>query len=514
MTTAFGAPGELAPADLLPADQAPASVFTQLWANRGLIFSDDTFYQARLTGGFAIQQSAIDAIAVGGRIATTTAPVGLNNDDRLLDSIIDLNAALGRKAAVKITPAPLPSASDAGGSPLSSAAVAFQGVVASFGPRGRAPQLQIGDFSEQLNVPLQQNLYDGSGGLGGPASLKGLPKPVSLGWRFNVTPVYLGSVDLGLGSFPTYQTHYREIRGHDAARVRGVSMALVENAPGLGQWADFPALGCFQLGFTPDGVVTCDVAGDAPGGDYAGTTSAVVQRLLTTLGPSVSLAQIDTASFDRVATKLNGEIGWGIDATVISAADALDAILAHCGVWMSGNRSGQARLAIAAPLWSSVNLTLDAYDIVSLQPVPLPASLTPTPQSVVITAAPNWTVLTDVAGSVSDSDRTRLTTTGSRQTAFSDAVGARMAVAKNLVFDGLYRFEMDALGRARDLMDWIARGLSAFQIETDHYLNQVELGHIAYVTYPFYGLDEGFAGVVVAYKEDPAGCRVTITIVG
>jgi hypothetical protein len=514
MRQGFAAPAMTAPA-LLPAEFAPSVVVeTFRWADRGLIFADNTFYEARLLGEIQISQSAMDKLAFGDRVALTASQASLWNGDRALDTVAAQNTAAGRKAVLKTSAAPSPSASDAGAGALSGASIVFTGVVSAFGAPGRTIDLSLGDFSDRLNVPLQPNLYDGSGGLGGTTDLKGLPKPVSLGWRYNVTPVYLGLIDFGDGPQQTYQTHWRQIQSHDAMRERGVPMTKTTAAPGVGEFRDWPQFGCFQLGFTADGIVTCDVAGDNAG-SYAGITTDVIQRLLTSLGPGFLTSDIDAASFSRVATRLPGEMGWGCGAEIVQASDAVEQILQHCGAIMSGNRQGLARIAIAAPQWQSVQLALEGYgDVASLMPVALPSDFLPTPQSVTVTGKKNWTPLTDIAGSVSDTDRAALAAAGSQQVGFSNAVAARLAIANQLSLPGLYRFESDALARAQIISDWLATGLRAFQITTDRYLNQIEIGHMATVTYPLYGLDAGFTGVVAEWTEQPALGRVTFTIVG
>lgn len=490
------------------------AIGTFLWSDRGLIFSGNEFYEARLLNALTVSQSAFDRLALGGRVALTASQAILWNGDRSLDSVASLQTALARRAVIKTTAVTNFAASDCGGD-LDDAAIVFTGVVAALGAAGRTIALAFGDFSERLNVPLQPTRYTGAGGTGGPEELKGLPKPVSLGWRYNVTPVYIGLVDFGDGSLPTYQTHWRAIAEHTAVRERGVVMVEVGSSPGSGEWRDWPEQGCFQLGFTPDnGIITCDVAGDNVGG-YAGTTCGVIERLLTSLGPSLGSDEIDNTSFSLVATKLGGEIGWGIDTTAITALEAVTQILVHTGAIMSGNRAGKARIAVLAPASTTPQLTLSGIpDICALEVLELPRELVPTPQAVSVTAARNWTPLTDIAGIVTGSERDALAGSGAKQRATDSAVAARLAMVAELRYEGLYRLTSDALARAQTILSWAAAGLKAFSVTTDRYLNQIEIGHYARITYPFYGLDVGFTGVVVAWEEMPALGRVRFVMVG
>lgn len=500
--------------DLLPANliSAKSAVVTALYSDRGLIFSDGTFYRAGLMGDVTISQSLIDALGMGGRIGLTGAQLDLWNGDRALDSIASLGLAVGRKAKVRFVAAPSPWASDAGGV-LANAQTAFSGIVAALSPSTRRMRLALDDMSWRLVTPLQTNLYGGTGGLDGSPDLTGLPKPLSFGWRFNVTPIYLGLVDLGDGLLQTYQSHWRTIAGHDVVRERGLAMVKTTSAPGIGEWRDWPAFGCFQLGFTPNGTITCDVRGDAVP-TYAGTTVQIVQRVLSSLGPLFADTDFDQGSLGLLETQILGEVGWGIDTTAINADAAMDDLVKQCGIWMIGNRAGKLRLALPQPLAGVENLALDDGDIVSLTPTDVPASLQPAPASVQIAVAKNWTQLTDISSGVSAADRSLLAAASKFVRISSDAIGARQAQLKLLSLPGLFRLETDAQRRAQALVTWLEKGLRAFNVTTDKYLGQVEIGHVARVTYPLYGLSQGFTGVVAGWSEQIGKRRLTMTLVG
>lgn len=317
---------------------------TQRFADRGLIYSDDTAYAERLKTRVEVSQSGFDSIGIGGRVAITFSLIELFNEDLVFDASIEQGLSLGRPAIVKTMPAPDQAASDCGGGDLADAAIVFTGIVAAMAASRGGMELTLSDLGERLNTPLQTVLYAGTGGLEGPADLAGSPKPVTLGAPFNTTPVYIGLVDLGDGSLPTYQSNWRQILGHTVVRERGVAMTKVGSAPGVGQWRDWPLDGAFQIGFTANGIITCDLRGDAVGG-YAGTTAQVIRRLLTDLGAQFDASEIDDDSFDLMGARLTGEIGWRQGAEAIQAIDALEQVLSHSGVWLSGGRDGKLRLA-------------------------------------------------------------------------------------------------------------------------------------------------------------------------
>jgi hypothetical protein len=379
---------------------------------------------------------------------------------------------------------------------------------------GLRARLNLNDISDRFATQLQPTLYGGGGGLDGASELKGLPKPVSLGRRYNVTPVFLGNVDLGQGALPTYQTNWREIAGHDAVRIRGVEQTRVGSAPGIGQWTDFVALGCFQLGSSPDGPVTCDVRGDAPSQRYARSLTDAIRTVLTALGPALSDSDFDAQSWFDVGPRLAAEIGWGVGAEQVSAGDALRELLASAGAWLYGTRAGKLGVALVGSPAATAHLTLTLADILDLKSEPLPASLQPTPQAVEIRSARNWTLLDDVAGSVDAAARAALASPGRFERAFSNAIAARSIGVRTMRIEGLYAAAADAAARAADLRSWLERGLRMLTITTDRYLGQVELGMTANVTYPYDGLSGGWSGIVVAWREKIGARRLELTVIG
>jgi len=516
---AWGAPGTEPPATLPVGLIAPASVVTARYGDRGYLSrTSDTpasaLYQARLLSDIELGQSVFDMLDVAGRVGLTVSELELWNGDDVFNDIAAFGRMDGRPIAIKTLPVTDRAASD-WGSALAGATLVWQGHVARVDAIGLRARAGLNDLGDRLNTTLQSSRYDGTGGLGGAAELKGRPRPVSFGNRFNVTPVYVGLVDLGQGTLPTYQTHWRGIVAHDAVRIRGVPQVGRGSAPGVGEWIDFPLIGCFQLGSTPDGTVTCDVRGDQPaGGTYARTTPAILQQLLQSLGPGLATSDFDAWSWFLIGSRLTGEIGWGIGADDTTADQAVNEILQGAGAWLAGGRGGTLRMAKLGAPEAVPDFTLDAGDIVSCTPQAMPASLQPTPQVVEVLAARNWTPLDDLAGIVAGTERAALVSPGSYERAFSNAIAARSTRARSLTLNGLYRNASDAQDRASELRSWLERGLKCVTIVTDRYLGQIELGHSGFVTYPYFGLDAGWSGIVIGWRERVGARRLEVTMIG
>lgn len=468
-------------------------------------------YQARVLGGIEIGQSVADAVAVGGRASLTVADVALDNADGALDAIARFGLAAGRPVSLRAVPVVSPAASDFG-TPLASAELLFHGDVSTVDALGATARLAVADRLERLNTRLQAIRYDGSGELGGRSELKNLPKPVSLGERFNVAPVYLGLVDFGDGPLPTYQTHWRGIAGHTAVRERGTPSLKTEAKPGIGYWRDWPGLGCFQLGFTPDGDVTCDVRGDAPGGDYAGTLAAVLRRLLMSPGVAMTAADLDAAAWTVFDAALPGPAGWGIGTEEITALAAAEQMLSACGAWLAGGRDGLVAPAVVAAPKASPDFDLEDADLVSHADRPVPSSLSPTPAAVEVGWKRNWAPSNNLRESVQGGERDALSGPGQVARSFSSRIAGRGLPPRTLVLPGLWAEQADAQRRADALVEWLERGLRVRVFETDRYRNRIRLG----LTGEYLGGRYGgrWSGVVVGWRERVPAARVEITMIG
>ncbi|MCA3273576.1 MAG: hypothetical protein ING12_16445, partial [Roseomonas sp.] len=316
----FDALGMLAPAFLPDAFVAPERIATLRLASAGFVSAPgDTpalaFYEPRILEDIEIGQSAADALAVGGRVALTVSEIALADGDNFSADLARYGVADGRAVRLLSLPVLNPRASDFGTS-LAAASLPFTGILRGVERSGdfRA-RLALGDVTERMATPLQPVLYQGTGGQEGGNELKGRPKPVTLGQVFNVAPVFLGNIDLGAGSLPTYQSHWRAIAGHDAIRIRGVAQVIVsEGTPTVGQARDYPALGLFQLGAAPDGDVTADLRGDTVP-IYVNSIAGILRRMLESLGLAYDPADFDTTAWAFAEADLPGIVGFHQGAT-------------------------------------------------------------------------------------------------------------------------------------------------------------------------------------------------------
>lgn len=263
-----------------------------------------------------------------------------------------------------------------------------------------------------LDVSLQTNLYDGSGGINGEATNAGKPRPLCFGGCNNVSPVLIDSTNL------IYQVHYRAISSVTKVRDKGALLtiagdyanyaALVAAALTPGQCATCLALGLVRLKSQPAGTVTMDLSGEGS------ITTDIVKRLLTDLA-GVSLAQIDTASLAALAEDdgfidvYSAGIGWYQGSEVITVRAALDRLIGHFGGWWGTDKVGRftfgalVKQAAADPATFTVivDADIDAIELID------PPNGTESPRwRQNYSSQNNWTIQApaDLAGSVSAAD--------------------------------------------------------------------------------------------------------------
>jgi hypothetical protein len=161
-----------------------------------------------------------------------------------------------------------------------------------------------------------------------------------------------------------------------------------------------------------------------------------------------------------------------------------------------------------------VHFTLGTGSLAKVEPKELPADLSPTPKAISIDAQKNWFPLTDIAGSVTGAERDKVASLAAAVTASSSVVSGRQKAERTIELPGLFRHQADAHRRVSQLRDWFEGGLSAFEIATDRYLNQIEIGHICNVEYDYYDLDGSVDFTVIAWRENVGAQRIDLTVVG
>src|SRR5262245_9833230 len=501
--------------DLFYYDEGIAGEYSKRYSGRGVTFSTGESYERRIMGPVEIRQHAADRAGVGGIVSTTVSDIRIDNRDGALNAIAARNLAVRRLVMIKTVLVVSETASDLGVT-YASAVPVFYGITAALTPDGDDMILTVSDLGERLNVPLQPYEFDGTAGLGGGTELQGQSKPAAFGRCYNLLPQELGNFDLGFGSLYTYMVSAGAINNVTDVRERGVAIAETGGTPGVGQFRGIVANGVFQLGFTPNGIITCTVRGDDPALDiYANQHGEIVNRMLQYYGAILPASDVEAATFTDIDSILPGEIGIYFPAGDRSSVrDAIERVLRSGGIWMSGGRNGKLRLSMAMPM-PGERVALKMQDIANVRPVPLPSSLQPAPHKVETTVEVNFYPLTDISSSVTGGTRSKLAGPGRTVESVSTSLQTRQKTQRSWMLPGLWLNNTEAQTRVDQIRAWLEQGLVAFEVTTDLYSGQIELGMGCEIeSYPRFGLDGGFAGIVAGWRERPNERLVSMLVIG
>ena len=241
------------------------------------------------------------------------------------------------------------------------------------------------------------------------------------------------------------------------------------------------------------------------GGHRSSSAGSVFSR-----GPSDSIPEPSATSSVKAAVPTAAHQGTATATTTLAAAEE---ILAGSGAMLAAGRGGKLRLA--DPLATDTpQFDLPSACVLACEPLPLPASLRPLPRAIAVRWGRNHAPLSNMAGSVAAVDRQRLSQEGSFARAESSLITSRVAQQREMTFPATYWTEAEALVRAEKWRAVLEAGPRMLRVLTDRYLGQVEIGQIGRVTYPAFGFQNGFIGVVVGWRERLSARRVEITLWG
>lgn len=219
-------------------------------------------------------------------------------------------------------------------------------------------EIRLRDLGWQLaQSGIHDEVYGGTGGLDGDASLKGQDKPYAVGPVFNVSPPVLVAT-LGI-----HQLSCSSILAVDAVRDGGQALAFSADYPTYdalaaatvpsASYATCLAKGLIRRGSPVIYTLTVDFRGDndtIAASTYPSTRAQIVRRLATGRGQiRLTDAQLDFAALNRLDQEQSATVGfwWGSNVT---KASALDEVMAGCLGWWAVRLDGRlAAGALAEP---------------------------------------------------------------------------------------------------------------------------------------------------------------------
>lgn len=234
--------------------------------------------------------------------------------------------------------------------------------------------VRLKDRSATLETPFSTAKYGGTNALplgidGTPDDLKDQYKPRIFGRIALMQPVVVNTSKL------IYQVNASAVGAivniYDAGAYlsQGPDYSsqndMETNSPGAGIWRSCPPLGCFRLGATPYGQVSCNVTESWA---YTNNTAAgLIQRILSSAG--LTSADWVAADFTALDNRNAGSLGIVVEGGETTAS-LIDRICQSVGAWWGFDNLNRFRIArFEAPTGSAVATFTDT-DILEIERQP------------------------------------------------------------------------------------------------------------------------------------------------
>jgi hypothetical protein len=365
--------------------------------------------------------------------------------------------------------------------------------------------IDLVDFSYKLEVPMQPNVYGGTGGVDGGADLAGKRKPLCFGNPQNISPVAL------VPSLLIYQVHDGSVAGIDNVYDKAAALigdgdvanyaALTAASVATGHYKTCNSLGLFKLGSAAAGLVTADVRGEN-GAGYIEKSADIVRWALGHRTVLQDPADLDTGSFATVNAAQPAPIDYfiGPDDNLTVAA-FIQNVMGGIGGWGGHKLDGTFEVRIFnAPSGSSM-ASFVRGDMLGgdIKREPLPSKYQPPAYRWRVPYQRNWTVQTsDLAGSVSATRRAFL----SQDVRLAEASSATIQTDHPFAQDrdpvaSYFKNQADAAAEAARLIDLFKTTRAVYRMTVPRRALRRDVGDQISVTHPRFDLSQGRAMIVL-----------------
>ncbi len=495
------AAGTNAVGELAPGDAYTPAIEALYYSLRGYTTEpgDDPpsqHYEERVTQPLQFYRSILGA-RIGG-LAAEQAEIRLANTDGALDGFLTSYAFDHREVSVHIGEPDYP---------LIDFGSIFTGVMGALNLSEDEVAIEVQTNAHALEAPISLSIYAGSGSTEGGADLAGTPKPLCWGRVYNVPAVPVDRANL------VYQVHDGRINDILEVRDNGIVLTEVGGTPSAGQWQADLTNGRFTLGASPAGLVTCDVEGRHDGTSYLSSLADIVADIVANFS-TLSAADVDTAALADLDADQPAPVGlWIGDMRGVSVRDVLDDLLAGAGCYGFFTLAGKLKVGQLRGPAAPHDLEIDADSILALRRDPLPADLAP--------AVWRWRVGYRRAHAV----QAELASAASAAAKAFAGQAWRFAAATDSGVQAAYVMARDPdpqlspFADAADAEDEAERQLAIYGQARSIFVAAVkpalwlaEIGQVALITHPRYGLASGAYGVVVALDLSAADNTTEVTL--
>jgi len=430
--------------------------------------------------------------------------IEISNADGALDTIIQSYAVDGRQVRVLFGPSDSTTYSD----------FSVIADVVGTGWESDETSVRIGlrDRSYNLDLPLQSNLYLGTGGINGTIEIQGKPKPILFGIVRNILPVLVAPSSM------IYQINDGPVDTIDKVYDRGSELVfsgsdvsdyitLVATPVADGYYATCKALGIFKLGAQPFGVVTVDASES-----HKKLDDICHNILRERIGLSEDL--IHETSFENAALG-TGDMGLYISTNDYpTTAQILSLLFISTGGWWGAARDGRIRAGrLSDPEHRTPDLYLDENSILEFS-----AENSPLPRwRQRVNYQRNWTVQRgeDLSTTVNTTRRQFLIEEfRSVSTASNDVRVRHINAIDPDPISTLYDNVEDAQALSDFLFNLHSPDRRIFRIVLKRLGYLLDLNSFVHVTWPRLGLSGGKLFAVIGIREDAERDETTIRIWG
>lgn len=368
--------------------------------------------------------------------------------------------------------------------------------------------IDITDYGYLLDVPMQPNLYGGTGGADGGADLTGKRIPLSFGPCLNVSPPQISS------SLLIYQVHGGAIHAVTGVFDRGVALsfgadrasyaALAAATVAAGHYDTCLAAGLIRLGSTASGLVTVDVEGENAAGYLTKTADIVRWALLNRT--TLTSANLDAGSFTAVNAAQPATVSYWIGPDdSIQVSDFVANLMGGIGGWGGHNRAGFYEVRIfAAPAGDPVQRysRLDILGPDEPKRGPLPAAYTPPSWRWRVPFARVWTVQRDLAAGVTADRKAMVAQQFRLASAENTAVKVDHPTAQDPdPVQAFFADEAAAAAEAQRRLDLFKASRRLYTVTLPRRAFRLDVGRVVNLTFRRFDLAFGKLMTVVAIAE-------------
>jgi hypothetical protein len=368
--------------------------------------------------------------------------------------------------------------------------------------------IDLEDYSYKLEVPMQPNVYGGTGAADGTADLTGKRKPLAFGNPLNITPVFL------VPSLLIYQVHDGSMQSIDAVYDGGVPLTpgtdyatyalLAAASVASGSFATSLANGLLKLGVAATDELTADVKGDKTDG-YIVKTADIVRWALKHRTELVDPDDLDVSSFNMVNTTQPAPIDYfiGSDDSVTVGAFVQN-IMGGIGGWGGHRLDGLFEVRIfQAPTGAAV-ASFTRGDMLGgdIQRQPLPADYTPPRYRWQVPYQRCWTVQTSgLAGAISSARKAFVAQDVRLATATSATIQTDHPFAQDRdPIQSYFALLTDAQAEADRLINLFKTTRAIYRMTVPRRGMRRDMGDEIVVTHPRFDLSRGRSMIVVETK--------------